>query len=219
MRTKQLQCVGLLVAGIAAMSPNVARGDPSDKAVVEQFERSVTDYMTVRERATAHLAPLESSYDMRTIQQAIEARGAAIAEARREMSGGEFFSPAVATVFRTRIQAALSERGLSAVAVLDDIEDEPSEDTPVLVVNGPFPWSWGTGNAACILEVLPRLPAVLEYRFVHTTLVLVDVEANLIVDTMPDAIVIPYFANGPRTHPGLPIVGSPEPASLDGVVW
>lgn len=39
-----------------------------------------------------------------------------------------------------------------------------------------------------ILNALPELPAFLAYEFVDRNLVLVDVEADLIVDILPDAL-------------------------------
>jgi hypothetical protein len=41
---------------------------------------------------------------------------------------------------------------------------------------------------AAIVEALPSLAAVLEYKLVNRDPLLVDVEADLIVDILPDAI-------------------------------
>ena len=42
--------------------------------------------------------------------------------------------------------------------------------------------------AACVIDVLPALPAALQYRFVGDDLFLIDVDAGLIVDILPDAL-------------------------------
>ena len=41
---------------------------------------------------------------------------------------------------------------------------------------------------ATLLPLLPRLPEQLEYRVVQNYLVLRDIEANLILDVMPNAV-------------------------------
>ena len=39
-----------------------------------------------------------------------------------------------------------------------------------------------------LLAALPRLPCEVQYRFMTRDLVLIDIDANLIVDFIPDAI-------------------------------
>ena len=192
-RMNHMTRLGLLVTGLLALSPHPARTDDDQNAALEQFERSVAEYVAVRTIALARLGPLEGSDDMGAIRRAIEARGTAIAQARNGAVAGDLFSPRVARVFRARIQAVLNKHGLSPAVLLEAVDDESRAASPVLVVNGPFPWRRGTGNVAAILAVLPTLPDALQYRFVHTSLVLVDTEANLIVDIIPDAIVIPVL--------------------------
>jgi hypothetical protein len=64
-------------------------------------------------------------------------------------------------------------------------EDAPA--TFVLVVNGSFPEgqprSTMPGN---LLRILPQLPNGLEYRVIDTHLVLIDLDANIVVDYMLD---------------------------------
>ena len=43
---------------------------------------------------------------------------------------------------------------------------------------------------ADVIVALPALPDVLQYRFVGRDLVLVDIEADLIVDVLPRALVV-----------------------------
>jgi hypothetical protein len=40
----------------------------------------------------------------------------------------------------------------------------------------------------CLLDVLPALPEGLQFRFVARDLVLVDIDADLVVDVLPDAL-------------------------------
>ena len=41
-----------------------------------------------------------------------------------------------------------------------------------------------------LLAALPRLPPELEYRFIDRDLVLRDIDANLIIDFVPEAIPV-----------------------------
>jgi hypothetical protein len=45
-----------------------------------------------------------------------------------------------------------------------------------------------------VFNVLPGLPAELEYRFVGRNLVLLDAEANLVVDVVREALPAPRVA-------------------------
>jgi hypothetical protein len=56
------------------------------------------------------------------------------------------------------------------------------------VVNGRFPWLRGAGMWLCVLNALPSVPEELQYRIVGRDLVLVDVHANLVVDSLRDAL-------------------------------
>jgi hypothetical protein len=42
-----------------------------------------------------------------------------------------------------------------------------------------------------ILLYVPRLPRELEYRIVNTDLIILDVEADMIVDVLRDSITLP----------------------------
>jgi hypothetical protein len=56
-------------------------------------------------------------------------------------------------------------------------------------VNGRYPDEVPLATMpARILKELPKLPKALEYRFVGTTLVLLDVPAHVIVDFIPNAL-------------------------------
>ena len=79
-------------------------------------------------------------------------------------------------------------RGLAALGTRESIR----EDAPtvfVLVVNASFPEgasrSTMPGN---VLRILPPLPNGLEYRIIDTHLVLIDRDANLVVDYMLDVV-------------------------------
>jgi hypothetical protein len=109
----------------------------------------------------------------------------AIRTARSHARRGEIFTPGVSSMFRYRIEQAIweSEEGPAYPVWVD-------EPGPALLINGRIPW----GVAATrwpFPRALPPLPEVLEYRLVGSTLVLLDVRADLIVDILPDALPVP----------------------------
>jgi hypothetical protein len=49
-----------------------------------------------------------------------------------------------------------------------------------------------------LLAALPRLPPGLEYRFINRDLVLRDLDANLIIDFVPEAIPVSSWTSTSR---------------------
>ena len=91
------------------------------------------------------------------------------------------FTPPVAMVFRQMIARALAVRnGMTAVS--------GGSDLPHAVVLEPFPSIWLQDFPPVLLEVLPRLPAPLEYRLIGHDLVVRDTEADMIVGVLRDAV-------------------------------
>jgi hypothetical protein len=179
----------LLLVVTPPVAGNTAQFDMSEAAVVGTFERAVHDYMALRTAATSSLPPLESSLDMGKIWAAIDARADAVRAARPLARAGELFTPAVGVLFRQRILTALGEYGIPESEVLSEGEDgDGDEPVPLAVVNGHFPWERAGRMLSCVLLTLPVLPAGLEYRFIGTSLVLVDVDASLVVDILPDVL-------------------------------
>jgi hypothetical protein len=79
-------------------------------------------------------------------------------------------------------------RGRAALRTRETIREDAPEIF-VLVVNGDYPAgasrSTMPGN---VLKILPPLPMGLEYRIVDTHLVLMDVDANIVVDYVLNVI-------------------------------
>ena len=67
-------------------------------------------------------------------------------------------------------------------------DTEPSPSTPI-AVNADYPMDQPVQSMPpSLLQQLPQLPRGLEYRFVGRTLIMRDVEANLIVDYLNEAL-------------------------------
>ena len=157
------------------------------------FKTSVEEYVQLHRRLRASLPPLDVSSEPRHIFKASDQLASAIRAARRGARPGEVFNPVVAANFRARINYALRERHRreEVVRLLTEVEEDEDERPPagwVPVVNGTLDWFSTGATPHSILEALPDLPHELQYRFVRLDLVLLDVDANLIVDILPAAV-------------------------------
>lgn len=185
----------LVTAGMATLTllAAAASGFPSEtadsEASIQRFQKAVEAYVELREKVTEALPPLESSPDSENFQVEVDAIAAALREARPSAAEGDIINAEAAVVFRKRIRATLIARACT----LDDIlaaerNDQRAPLPPRPIVHDQFDWSAGSFMPACVLSVLPLLPEVLQYRFVQRDLVLVDINANLVLDVLPDAL-------------------------------
>jgi hypothetical protein len=116
-------------------------------------------------------------------QQALAMR---IRFARHDARPGDVFTLPIAMALRRAMNPEL--RGIAARATRESIrEDAPT--TFVLAVNADYPPGASVSTMPVnVLNILPPLPSGLEYRIVATHLVLMDVEANIIVDYILDVM-------------------------------
>jgi hypothetical protein len=188
------------VAPVAAATPTGSRPDSAatDEAL-QHFQQNVGAYLALRHRVAASL-PLEAvASDAVTLQWTEKGLADGIRAARRDARRGDIFTADVAPRFRSLIGLTLQQHGISPADVLSDIKEELDEgrtsgQRPTVAINGRFAWGSGSAMPREILEALPELPDPLEYRFVNRDLLLADVDADLVVDILPDAVQ----RHGPR---------------------
>ena len=162
-----------------------------------QFIARVQDYVETHRRLAAGIEqPLCSAPE--DIAKQADALAAAIRDARPRAREGDIFTLAAADVFRARIAAMVARHGLdSAVAPRNDDEGAEFE----LSVLAAPPWRNDMATWAPIVRTLPELPTELEYRFVGRHLVLVDTDANIVVDILRDALPRQANARPPVSGP------------------
>ena len=184
-----------VTAGMAAVTllAAAASGFPSEttgsEESIQRFQNAVDAYVVLREKVTEAVPPLEISPNGENFQIEVEAIAAALREARPSAAEGDIINAEAAVVFRQRIRATLIARACT----LDDIlaaerDDQRAPLPPRPIVHDQFDWSAGSFMPACVLSVLPLLPEGLQYRFVQRDLVLVDIDADLVLDVLPDAL-------------------------------
>lgn len=154
---------------IAVMSFGVLAAD-QPRAIVD-FQRAADSYAFLHRQVERRLGVPHQ----RSTLEASELAAAIIAD-RARGSLPPLFTPAVVVAFRQL--AAQSMRAGCDVGELRTGVWEMSHG-----VNAP-----ATGTrpiSGCLVDVLPRLPAELEYRTAGTVLLVVDGHANLVVDVLP----------------------------------
>ena len=160
-----------------------------DAKMMADFEARVEKYVDLHKQLAKGdaKAPKETP-DPAEIAAAKTALAAKIQAARSGAKHGDIFTPEIREVFRRLLAPELKgEDGRDAKELLKD--DAPAPGTVPFKVNAKYPENQPIPTVpANLLLTLPTLPAPLEYRVVGQHLLLVDIEADLIVDYILNAI-------------------------------
>jgi hypothetical protein len=157
-----------------------------DDDLIAEFRERVAKYMKLHDK-------IQTQGARQTTQAAVgenlvsrQALATRLRFARYDARPGDLFTPRIAMTFRKAMGPAL--RGFTAEWLRESIgEDVP--ETFVLVVNGSYPDGAPRSTMpVTLLKILPPLPKDLEYRIVDSHLILLDVDANIVVDYMLDVI-------------------------------
>jgi len=174
--------------GLWAVFSGEAQQRRGDELALTHFRLAIRHYGLLDTNAQGSLPPLEITADPQKIHDAVAARAARIRLARSDARQGDIFTPDVCLLFRTRIQETLRDHDYDVADLLAEMmaDTEPAAGRPS--VSGPFLWDRGTATPPSLLMAFPPLPERLQYRFVDCDLVLADIDANLVVDILPDAL-------------------------------
>jgi len=183
----------ILATMLAAPGGAGASREHGERPEPRSFKRSVEEYVELHKSVRAGLPPLDVSSEPTHFIKASDRLASAIRDARRGARAGDVFNPVVAATFHARINYALRDpdRRKRIIERLTEVEDDEDERPPAgwrPVVNGTLDWFSTGATPHTILEALPELPDELQYRFVGLDLILLDVDANLIVDILPAAV-------------------------------
>jgi hypothetical protein len=184
MTTHRLGC--LAATFLLAAIPAGATGP--EVPAHQQFNVAIEEYIALHRKLEQHVPPSRVTANARDIVESSDALAAALQAARVNAREGDVFAPAVAVYLRKRISDTLKARGFLPEGVVAASLEEADSAASLPEVNGRFPWRRGAAMWPCILDALPRLPAELQYRIVGRDLVLVDIEAELVVDILRNAL-------------------------------
>ena len=174
--------VSFVGTGVAA-APVTAGGRDG----LQVFAERVATYAELHRRLDAVYPPWEPSNDLHMIEHRRAYLASAIRRERPDARQGDIFEPSAVAAFRGVIASALS--GIDVEPWLQDLYEEcevPAGYRPQM--NAGYP-HWATHEMPIVLlDALPALPAGIVYRLIDHDLLLWDVDANLIIDVLPDAL-------------------------------
>jgi len=173
-----------------------------DAIVLADFQKRIDAYMAVNKDAAKDAPPLKETKNPGEIKAAQDALGVKIRAARMTARQGEIMTPEIQNKFRRLMYPVVTSPappGTAEREVKKDIKEELKENTEerkeeggkpvVLKVNARYPEDTPLPTTPPqVLMNLPKLPEQLEYRIIGKNLIIRDVEANIIVDIVPNAI-------------------------------
>ena len=173
-----------------------------DAIILADFQKRVDAYMAIHKAAAKDVPPLKETNKPAEIKTAQDALGAKIRAARATAKQGDIMTPEIQNKFRRLMYPVVtspSPQGTAGHEVKKDIKEELKENTEerkeeggkavVLKVNATYPNDTPLPTTPPqVLMNLPKLPEQLEYRIIGKNLIIRDVEGNIIVDFVPNAL-------------------------------
>ena len=181
--------LNLAVAGCAGSVQPASRSNEPDSTTAADFDARVAQYVQLRTAAKQERPPLQapqSAVDQRGNLERQKMLSDRVRRARASARQGDVFTPTTAATIRGRLNPEV--RGRTAAGTRAAIRDD-APPSFTLRVNDPYPEGMPLPTVPPnVLAALPALPEGLEYRIVDTHLILMDTEANLIVDYLFDVM-------------------------------
>ena len=157
-----------------------ATGVNPDAAVLADFKSRIDAYMKLRKEAVKDAPRLKETKDPAKIRAAQDAMSVEIRTARANAAHGDIFTPEITAKFRRLLSPELKgDDGRDAKAI---IKDDAPTNVP-FKVNAKYPEGAPVPTVpASLLVNLPTLPEPLQFRIIEKHLLLVDEDADVIVD-------------------------------------
>jgi hypothetical protein len=172
--------------GSAAVQSETTARIRLDGDAVADFRRRAEQYMALHEKIQKQGKRQTSATDIGENLVSRQALATRLRFERHDARPGDIFTPRIAMALRRAIDPEL--RGVAALGAREVIRDD-APVTFVLVVNGDYPDGASRSTMpGALLRILPPLPKGLDYRIVDTHLLLMDLDANIVVDYMLDVM-------------------------------
>jgi len=173
-----------------------------DALVLADFQKRIDAYMAIHRAAAKDSPALKETKNPADIKRVQDALGAKIRAARATAKQGDILTPEIQNKFRRLMYPVVTSPTPQATAgreVKKDIKEELKENNEerkeeggkpiVLKVNATYPNDTPLPTTPPqVLMNLPKLPEQLEYRLIGKNLIIRDVEGNIIVDFVPNAV-------------------------------
>ena len=162
------------------------RVNPNAKAIAG-FQEEINEYVELHRTLEETLTPLPRDATPEMIDKYQRDLGRLVQQARKNARAGDVFESEARPVLR-KLLAGLFNGPEGKQLRMAVAEENPGESVK-LVVNGRYPDTIPLSSMPPqVLRTLPQLPAELEYRFIESTLIILDVHAHIIVDYMTGAV-------------------------------
>lgn len=182
--------VVLLVSCALPLAATAQETVNRESPVLKDFEKRVADYVKLHRLAMSEIHGLKPTASPEKIEQHEHLLAGRIRELRRDAARGSVFTPEISAEFGRLIAGTM--QGPEARRIRESLSHAAPVRLRALRVNESYPSTAPLQSTPpSLLLNLPRLPPEVEYRVVGNDLVLRDVEANLIVDFITNAIPSP----------------------------
>lgn len=180
----------LLMVGQGAGQKSVPKGEPAvnpEAATIAEFQKRLKDYAALHQKIKSSLPKLPSEATPQQIDSYQRDLARLITAARTGAKPGNTFTPDM-QAFVKRLFARVFAGREGATLKASIMDENPM--AMKIAVNGRYPDTVPLSTMPPqVLKELPPLPDELEYRFIGTRLVLMDVHAHIIVDYMDNALL------------------------------
>ena len=175
-----IACGLLLATALGGQTGQRVEVPRIEQPTVEEFQKALDGYVQLRGKVAGSLKPVSKDATPKELDENQTRMLRAIATARVNAQQGDIFRPSFQEYVRRRLAEVFSRP--DGKAVRSSVLDENPVGTAVRI-NGPYPDGLPlTTMPPQVLEVLPKLPKDLEYRFVGSRLILFDSHAHIVVD-------------------------------------
>jgi hypothetical protein len=164
----------------------------ADALVLADFQKRIDAYMAIHKEAAKDAPPLKETNDAGQIKATQEALAARIRAARADAKPGDILTSEIRNKFRRLMYPVV--QGTTGREIKEELsedvkeKDEPPAKVP-LKVNATYPEGTPLPTTPPqVLMHLPKLTEELEYRIISKNLIIRDVQANIIVDYLPNVI-------------------------------
>lgn len=174
---------GVLLAALAGVAQAPPAPGSNDAKAVAEFQQRAKQYLDWRNQIGKSPSAANSPTKIIAARRDLANK---VRVGRAGAKQGEIFTPQVADYFRRQIAATLNgPRGKHIRSSLQ--RSEPTEME--LQINQSYPEKMALQSTPpTLLLDLPELPKGLEYRILGRQLALRDLDANIIVDYVPNAL-------------------------------
>lgn len=167
--------------------PSEADQRELDAMGLEEFEEEVAEYIELRRRLDAKLPPLPIQATPESVHAYEAGLRKLLAAARARSEEGDLFVSEVRPLLRRLFREVLGGPGGRVLRA--EIYDEAPKRTFRIRINTQYPSELPVSTVPYrLLSILPPLPAELEYRIVGPDLVLLDIDAQMVVDVLRNTV-------------------------------